>query len=210
MSYGYLGDTSTKIKQKVKNQGVISSSDALDLQSKGHLGGSLELITSSSVTSMTSAVDMTTCFTSKYDVYLLKARNVKSNQNAYTVGIQFYESGTLESGTVYDYGLQGGRTNNADFYGVSSNEAWIHIGADTDDDAENSSNSYTYIYSPTDSSRYTYLTTQSTGQYDAVTNYRFGGGCLPQTSTVDGLRLRSTHGSGQITGEFALYGVKEL
>ena len=44
MSYGYIGDTSSSIKQQVKNAGVLSMSDVLDLESKGHLGGSLELI----------------------------------------------------------------------------------------------------------------------------------------------------------------------
>ena len=49
MSFGYLGDTSTKIKQQVKNQGVISVSEAYELEKAGHLGGSLELIASNTV-----------------------------------------------------------------------------------------------------------------------------------------------------------------
>ena len=203
----YIGTQPNNVK---KNIGLYNPNEILQLEKDGHWGGSLEFITSSSVTSMTSAVDMTSCFTSKYDVYLLEAKEVQSNTNAYTVGIQFYESGVLESAGVYQYGLQSGRTNGTFAEGRSTTESWIHIGGDTDDDAGNSSNSYTYIYQPTNSAEYTFLTTQSTAQYDAITNYRFGGGCLPQTSTVDGLRLRSTHGSGQITGEFALYGVKEL
>ena len=46
MPYGYLGDTSTKIKQVKKNDGLISASEAFDLQSKGHLGDSYNIITS--------------------------------------------------------------------------------------------------------------------------------------------------------------------
>ena len=33
MPFGYLGDTSTKIKQQVKNNGLISVTDNLDLTS---------------------------------------------------------------------------------------------------------------------------------------------------------------------------------
>ena len=44
MSYGYLGDSSTKIKQVKKNDGIITASEAFDLETKGHLGGSWELI----------------------------------------------------------------------------------------------------------------------------------------------------------------------
>ena len=41
MSFGYLGNTSTKIKQQVKNNGVISVNDNLDLTAKGQDIGSL-------------------------------------------------------------------------------------------------------------------------------------------------------------------------
>ena len=207
MPYGYLGTTPN---QQLNNSGVFSVEEALALQKVGELGGSLKFISSSSMTSMSSAVDFTNCFTSKYDVYLLTTKEVQSDTNAYTVGIQFYESGTLEDSGVYNYSLQGGRTNGTFSEGRSTTEAWIHIGGDTDTDSTNSSNSYTYIYNPTNSSKYTFLTTQSTAQYDAVANFRFGGGVLPQASTVDGFRLRSTYSTGQITGEFALYGVKQI
>ena len=210
MPYGYVGDISDKIKQSKKNNGVLTVNEIADLQTDGSWGGSLEFITSSSVTSMSSAVDMTSCLTSKYDVYLLTAKEVQSDTNAYTVGIQFYESGVLESAGVYQYALVGGRTNGTFSEGRSTTEAWIHIGGDTDTDSTNSSNSYTYIYNPTNSSKYTFLTTQSTAQYDAVANFRYGSGVLPQASTVDGFRLRSTYSTGQITGEFALYGVKQI
>ena len=32
MPYGYLGDTSTKIKQVKKNDGIITASEACDLE----------------------------------------------------------------------------------------------------------------------------------------------------------------------------------
>ena len=35
MSYGYIGDTSSSIKQQKNNAGVLSVSDVLDLESKG-------------------------------------------------------------------------------------------------------------------------------------------------------------------------------
>ncbi len=208
MPFGYIGQNQTK--QQVKNSGVLSSFDIALLEKKGQASGSLELITTQTVTSMTSAIDFTNVFTDEYDVYFLETKKVQSSINGYTTGIQFYESGVLESAGVYQYALQGGRTNGTFGEGRSTTESWIHIGADTNTDSGNSSNSYTYIYNPTNSSKYTFLTMQATGQYDAVANFRFGGGVLPQASTVDGFRLRSTYTTGQITGEFFLYGVKQI
>ena len=58
MSFGYIGDL-TKINQIKKNQGVIDLDESFDLQSSGHLGGSLELIETQTVTSDTAQVDFT-------------------------------------------------------------------------------------------------------------------------------------------------------
>ena len=66
MSYGYVGDTSTSIKQQVKNAGVLSVSDVLDLEGKGQLGGSLELIEEQTVSSVTT-VDFLTIKENKFD-----------------------------------------------------------------------------------------------------------------------------------------------
>jgi len=202
----YLGTQPNNI---VKNTGLYTPSEILQLEKDGNWGGSLELITTQTVTSMTSAIDFTDVFTDKYDVYFLKTKNVQSDTTGYTTGIQFYESGVLESAGVYQYGLQSGRGNGSFGEGRSTTESWIHIGADTDNTTANSSNSYTYIYNPTNSAKYTFLTMQGTGQFGTTYAMRFGGGVLPQASTVDGFRLRSTYTTGQITGEFFLYGVKQ-
>ena len=42
-------------------------------------------------------------------MYYLETKNVQSSQSGYTTGIQFYESGVLETAGVYHYALQSGR-----------------------------------------------------------------------------------------------------
>ena len=203
----YLGTQPNNVK---KNIGLYTPSEILQLTKDGNWGGSLEFLTSQTVTSMTSAIDFTEVFTDRYDVYYLESKNVQSDTTGYTVSIQFYESGVLESAGVYQYGHQSGRANGTFGEGKSTTESWIHIGADTDNTTANSSNSYTYIYNPTNSSKYTFLTKQGTGQFGTTYAMRYGGGVLPQASAVNGFRLRSTYTTGQITGEFLLYGVKQI
>lgn len=206
-THGYIGEVAT---QKVNNSGVHSIQDVIDLKNLGHWGGSLEFLTSTTVTSMTSAINFTNVFTNKYDVYLLETQKVQSDTVGYTTGIQFYESGVLESAGVYHYGLQSGRSSGSFGNGQSTTTSFIHIGADTDSTSSNSSNSYCYIYNPTDASKFTTVSFHSTGQFGTTSAIRFGGGVLPQASTVDGFSLRSTYSTGQITGEFKLYGVKQI
>jgi len=54
MSYGYLGDTSTSIKQQVKNAGVLSMADVAELEAAKQISGSLELVSSTSFSGVTS------------------------------------------------------------------------------------------------------------------------------------------------------------
>ena len=77
MSYGYVGDTSTSIKQQVKNAGVLSVSDVLDLEGKGQLGGSLELIEEQTISSATSSINFTNL--GNYDVHFLTILGYETN-----------------------------------------------------------------------------------------------------------------------------------
>ena len=204
----YLGSQPNNIKQNI---GLYTPSEILQLTKDGNWGGSLELIAKETVTVASSAIDFTSVFTDKYATYFLQCEKVQSSANAYTVGIQFYESGVLETAGVYLYALYGGRVDSGGtsfFESKSTTEAFINIGSDTDTDSENSSNSWVYIYNPTDSSKDTLINMLSTGRYDSTTNFRYGGGSLPQSSTVDGFRLRCST-TGNITGIFSLYGLKQ-
>ena len=64
---------------------------------------------------------------------------------------------------------------------------------------------YVYVYNAGDSAKYTYSTTQS--MMTSTLRSQFGGGLLPQTSTVDGFRIEST-GETTLNGTISLYGIR--
>tara|TARA_R100000773_G_C4132132_1_gene62519 strand:- start:13 stop:234 length:222 start_codon:yes stop_codon:yes gene_type:complete len=72
MSFGYIGDISTKIKQQVKNEGILSVTELLELEKDGFLGGSLELIEQQNYSSTVTAIDFTSIKGNIYDVHLLQ------------------------------------------------------------------------------------------------------------------------------------------
>ena len=80
MSFGYLGNTSTKIKQQVKNNGVISVTDNLDLTSKGQDSGGFELIESKSISGSSSAI-FENIKEAKYDVHYLQIIDYQPDTN---------------------------------------------------------------------------------------------------------------------------------
>ena len=75
MSFGYIGDTSTSVKQKVKNKGILTTQESFDLERQGFLGGSLELIESQTVTG-SAGLEFTNIKEDVYDVHLIKFHSV--------------------------------------------------------------------------------------------------------------------------------------
>ena len=201
MSFGYLGDTSTKIKQQVKNQGVISVSEAYELEKKGHLGGSLELIEEQTYSSAVSAVDFTSIKGAKYNVHFLTWANVDFASEELPA-LRFFESGVLETASVYQYARQTGQTDGT--FAESKSTAFGGIPIDVGM-TNKQSQGYIYFYNLGNSAKYSFATLQS---FIEDYGFSFGGGVLPQTSAVDGIRFRNVD-TANITGTLKLYGVKQ-
>ena len=202
MSFGYLGDTSTKIKQQVKNQGVISIAEAYELEKAGHLGGSLEHISTTSFSSA-SAVDITSGFTG-FDVFLAQVQNLTGSTNM-NFGMQFYESGVLETGANYHEARQFVQTDSGN--GEERSETSTRCVFNSFQSTDNCS-LYIYFYKFTDSARFSYFTFKNAPSFTADYEYKFGGGMLAQTSIVDGVRFSNS--TGTMSGSVELYGLKSI
>ncbi len=202
MSYGYIGDTSTSIKQQVKNAGVLSVSDVLDLEGKGQLGGSLELIQSQTVSGVTT-VDFTDIKENIYDVHFLTG--ILTGNGDSRPYLRFFENGTIEDASVYLVAYQqltvGGSAENRST-GVTNLD--FFVGAS---EVGESSVASCYIYNAGNSSKYTFQTQQ--GFMSSTVRAEFGGGALPQASVVDGFRIQ-TSSANTITGTIKLYGIKQI
>tara|TARA_R100000008_G_C3575921_1_gene165258 strand:- start:1220 stop:1855 length:636 start_codon:yes stop_codon:yes gene_type:complete len=211
MSYGYLGDTSTKIKQVRKNDGVISVTNALDLKSQGHLGGSLELIEEQTISTDTSQVDFTSIKQSIYDVHLLYIINAKSDTDNKDFALRVSTSGTFQTGTDYHRALFELNSANSSTESIATTAGQMDITQHTGNATNEVANAYVYIYGAGNSSSMTYCTSHSTTR-DNGGNFKliFGGGAYDQAGEVDGFRI-FMDGSGDIaSGVFRLYGVKQL
>ena len=202
MSYGYLGDTSTSIKQQVKNAGVLSVSDVLDLEGKGQLGGSLELIEEQTVSSV-SAVDFLTIKENKYDVHLLTYHNITKSSDS-NISVQFYESGVLETAGVYQGAYQEGQTGGTfqEIKSTSYSSLKLEVA-----NQQHMGVGYSYFYNLGNSSKYSFQTMQTICDDNPVFKMFFGGGVLPQASLVNGLRVLA---STSFSGTIKLFGVKQI
>ena len=204
MSYGYVGDTSTSIKQQVKNAGVLSVSDVLDLEGKRQLGGSLELI--AEATASSSTIDFVDKFTD-YDVHKIELINcVPTTQTEF--GIRFSnDSGSSYETTNYKFANQ---RQGSVSERKSTSQATIRLGGDVTTGSTEGFNGYFYIYNANNSAKYTFITGQFTFLQSTTYLAEFGGGVYAQAETVNGIRIgQQTSATAFTSGTAKLYGVKQ-
>tara|TARA_R100001163_G_C4964336_1_gene126856 strand:- start:24 stop:623 length:600 start_codon:yes stop_codon:yes gene_type:complete len=197
----YLGTQPNNVK---KNIGLYNPSEILQLTKDGSWGGSLELIQSQTVSTVAN-VAFTTIKESVYDVHLLQVFNYQPATND-RLGMRFYEGGVLETASVYEYAYQYGYYNGGFGENKSTGDNHLKICPDEVNGAGDSSEAYCYIYNAGDSSKYTFTTQQMVG----TDFFRYGGGILPQASTVDGLYLYGDNNGENFSCTANLYGVKQI
>ena len=206
MPYGYLGQNQPN--QTVNNSGVFSITDVAELQSQGKLGGSLELIASQTFTTTTN-VDFTAIQESIFDVHYATISVDRQTTSNESIGIQFYESGVLETASVYQFAYQNGEAGGT--FSESKSTGNNRLFATQFVDAGNDKFSYNYFYNLGDSAKYSFQTMHSTAIQGTNYKMRFGGGVLPQASLVNGFRLKESIGGGAtVSGTAKLYGVKQI
>ena len=205
MAYGYLGQNTPN--QTVNNSGVFSITDSSNLQSQGKLGGSLELIAEQTFTT-SSTVENTSIQENKYDVHLLHI--VANGSTSMNSGIQFYESGVLETASVYQWANLVGVGTGTFYESRTTGNAYLQFmtGANIGNSTNESGNAYCYFYNLTDSSKYSFMTHQCISMYDTNgMNMNFGSGVMPQASAVDGIQL-ILNGGNIDTADISLYGIR--
>ena len=172
--------------------------------------GKLELIETITA-SGDATIDFTSIQESTYNVHLLTFVNVQSSANNDVAGLRFYESGTLETASVYEYAIQSNNTDPSftEIKSIADNKIRFVGGYSTNFNF--TGNGYVYFYNLGNSAKYSFCTMHTTFGTDGNDyNSQFGGGVLPQASTVDGIRLFNYFASGNFSeGVFSLYGIKE-
>tara|TARA_R100001463_G_scaffold39743_6_gene84897 strand:+ start:2882 stop:3484 length:603 start_codon:yes stop_codon:yes gene_type:complete len=198
----YLGTQPNDVK---KNTGLYTPSEILQLTKDGSWGGSLELIAEETISGTVSSVDFTSIQENRYDIHFLTIQQLEASSGGSNyITIRFYESGVLETATVYQFANQIGTASGSFSERKSTGLANIELGVQTN--VSEIANSYAYFYNLGNSSKYSFCTSQGFGE--ASVQMGFGGGVLPQASVVDGIQV--AHQSSFDTGTIKLFGVKQI
>jgi len=201
----------SQVNNVVKNSGLYTPSEILQLEKDGSWGGSLELIEEQTVSSV-SSVNFTSIKEAKYDVHLLQFSNIFASANSDFPVLRFSnDSGSSYETSNYQYAMQINTSHG--FFGegksTSANAIYNILGRGGST-AIYKNNSYVYLYNLGSSSKYSFATTHSAGTDDAgnFINF-FGGGVYTQAETINAIQFLYT-GGANITGNIKLFGVKEI
>ena len=190
------------------NKGIFTPKDIYDLTraDKYTNYGQLELIETQTVSNV-AEVDFTNLGT--YNVHFMTFNDIHSANDNVILSIRFYESGVLETASVYQYAYQYGNVNGSFGDSRSTVQNRIYTLMNLGNATNETANGYSYFYNLIDSSKYSFSTFQSmTINATPNGNMNFGSGVLPQASSVTGINVVMQ--SGNITsGSISLYGIKE-
>ena len=208
--YGYIPESPTQ--SWGSNKGIFTPNDIYDLTRSDKYTdyGQLDLIQTQTASSV-SSLDFTAIKESTYNVHFLTVNNYQASSDNSIFSIQLYENGVLETASVYQVAIQGGRANGtfSEYKSSSYSGGLVSIGSGIDNATASSCNTYIYFYNLGDSTKYSYATYQCSYNYydNAVYEMNFGSGVLTQASAVDGMRILPN--AGTFSGDFSLYGIKE-
>ena len=200
--YGYIPEAPTQ--SWGNNKGIFTPNDIYDLTRDDKFTdyGQLDLIETQSVSSV-SQVDFTNLGT--YNVHFLTSSSIESSTTNVRYSVRFYESGVLETASVYKYAYQQCLVgSNAEFNDTANSSIPIQIEQPTGF----LGGGYTYFYNLIDSTKYSFLTNQHNRISDSMIA-EFGSGVMPQASSVTGIQIRAYDSSlATFNGSFSLYGIK--
>ena len=196
----YIGTQPNDVK---KNTGLYTPSEILQLTKEGSWGGSLELIEEQTF-SATTTIDFTAIKGNVYDVMVAQLNDVQTNGGSDNIDMRFYESGVLETASVYQYALQYGYPST---FGETKSTGADRMVIAPNQNSENT-NGYIYFYNLNNASKYSFYTVQTTNLSGGNFFFYFGGGVLPQASVVDGIRFFSD--TYNLEGGISLFGVKQI
>jgi len=205
--YGYVG-VDIPAQSFGANKGVFNPAEINDLVANNQWTtfGQLELIETQTYSGAVANIDFLNLQESTYNVHLLTVNNLGVTASGGQGLVQFFESGVIETANVYQRAWQYGNATGT--FGESKSTADDTVFSFYVSTGDVTSNFYLYIYNAGDNSKYTFATGQM-AKYDVATpQMQFGSGVLPQTSIVNGIRIKDSSGANWTSFDISLYGIR--
>tara|TARA_A200000159_G_C7304395_1_gene331665 strand:- start:50 stop:688 length:639 start_codon:yes stop_codon:yes gene_type:complete len=207
--FGYIPESPEQ--SAFNNKGIFKPKDIYNLDQADKWTpqlGQLELI-ETKIASSDSALDFISLQENIYNVHFFTVNNYKPGNDNAILRLRFYESGVLETASVYQYAFQVNQASGVAGETTSTTKDYLRAVFGTGNFGDESGQSYNYLYNLGDNTKYSFQTMQGIllNQTPDL-QQQFGSGVLPQASTVTGLNF-TPHTGTNFSATISLYGIKE-
>jgi len=207
--FGYIPEAPEQ--SAFNNKGIFKPKDIYNLDQADKWTpqlGQLELIETQTASS-DSALDFTSLQENIYNVHFFTVNNYKPQNDNAILRLRFYESGVLETASVYKYAFQVNQGSGVAGETKSAGKDYLRAVFGTGNFGDESGQAYNYLYNLGDNTKYSFQTMQGIllNQTPDL-QQMFGSGVLPQASTVTGLNF-TPHSGTNFSATISLYGIKE-
>ena len=201
----YIG---TQPNNVLKNTGIYTPSEILQLAKEGSWGGSLEHIETKTLSGAVSTLSFDTLKETKYSVHFITIENYVPDTNNRHLGLRFKVSGSADTGTNYQYSMERITASTASqLYSGNDSKIWLAYNCGTG--TGQSLNGSFYVYDASSSSD-TFMTQEFVMiDKDSNLSQNFGSGLNDVNQVVNGLEFM-TSGDNLLSGTFKLFGIKDI
>jgi hypothetical protein len=193
----------------MSNSGIFSVNDIrylMDYQQWSGVG-TLELIQTQTISGATARINFQSL--GDYDVHFMTANDMHNESDNRRIGVQFFESGVLEEGTVYEVASQFGNASDNFIEVQGTGYGSLRWGDNFGNNTNETMSGHMYFYSLSNPATYSYVTHHAASQSESnVSCMEFGSGVMKQASLVDGISIEIDSGHNFLSGTLSLYGIK--
>ena len=186
MAYSYTG---VFPNQQLKNSGVFTVKDALNVEAVGEWGGSLELIEKQTVSGTPLTVDFDDIKSSIYNTHFITFHKVEGESTTaqdLRMRLSNDNGSSFESGSSYTYaalsGAASGTFSEEQSGGLTTSFVTV---PDLDKESYSTLNGYVYLYNLNNSARRSFNTFHSVEHFSA--KFTFGQGVYDTANTVNAI-----------------------
>jgi len=196
----YLG---TQPNNVVKNTGLYTPSQILELTKDGSWGGSLELIQEQTISSG-STMAFTSIKETIFDTHFLVASNCESSSSNTSISVRLSNDGgsSYEAGTSYQLALQYGTMTGSFGQVRSTGTSYMEFLSDT---ANENRGGYMYLFNLGDNTKFS----NSSYKQMMTGNMAYGGSVYTTADTINAIQVLTTN-TNAWTGTLKLFGIKEI
>ena len=191
------------------NSGIFSPNDIVGLMDyqQWKSVGDLELIETQIINTAIARINFTNL--GDYDVHFMTATDMRTESNNKRIGVQFFENGVIEDGTVYDVASQFGNASSSFSEVKGVNYGSLRWGDNFGNNTNERMNGTAYFYNLKDDNKYSYITHHAVTQSESnVSCFEYGSGVMKQKSYVDGISIEMDGGTNLLGGTLSLYGIR--